>query len=85
MGSLLDWRERKYSGKMNAQDNDSIDWAKFSWNPVTGCLHNCPYCYARDIAERFYPEKFAPTLHLDRLAAPFNSPGSAAGCKPDRL
>ena len=30
-----------------------IDWADASWNPVTGCLHECEYCYARRIAERF--------------------------------
>ena len=30
-----------------------IDWAEMSWNPVTGCLHGCPYCYARRTAERF--------------------------------
>lgn len=30
-----------------------IDWCDSSWNPVTGCLHNCEYCYARRIAERF--------------------------------
>lgn len=30
-----------------------IDWADMSWNPVTGCLHGCDYCYARKIAERF--------------------------------
>lgn len=24
-----------------------------TWNPVTGCLHGCEYCYARGIAERF--------------------------------
>jgi hypothetical protein len=32
--------------------NENVDWAKWTWNPVTGCLHNCVYCYARDIAER---------------------------------
>ena len=34
-----------------------IDWADATWNPVTGCLHGCEYCYARRIAERFggYP------------------------------
>lgn len=30
-----------------------IDWCDSSWNPITGCLHGCEYCYARRIAERF--------------------------------
>lgn len=30
-----------------------IDWCDSSWNPVTGCLHGCEYCYARGIANRF--------------------------------
>ena len=30
-----------------------IDWADATWNPVTGCLHGCEYCYARRIAKRF--------------------------------
>ena len=30
-----------------------IDWADSTWNPVTGCLHGCEYCYARGIATRF--------------------------------
>lgn len=30
-----------------------IDWADTTWNPVTGCLHGCAYCYARKIAQRF--------------------------------
>lgn len=30
-----------------------IDWCDSSWNPVTGCLHGCQYCYARGIATRF--------------------------------
>lgn len=30
-----------------------IDWADSTWNPVTGCLHGCEYCYARKIAYRF--------------------------------
>lgn len=58
--------------KMN-KTNDNIEWAAWSWNPVTGCLHDCPYCYARDIAERFYPEKFQPSYHPGRLAAPDNT------------
>jgi len=30
-----------------------IEWADSTWSPVTGCYHNCEYCYARRIAERF--------------------------------
>jgi len=44
----------------------SIVWADWSWNPAFGCLHNCPYCYARKIAKRFGKQicgrdDFAPT------------------------
>lgn len=34
-------------------EKTKIEWADSTWNPVTGCLHNCPYCYARGIANRF--------------------------------
>lgn len=30
-----------------------IDWADSTWNPVTGCNHDCDYCYARKQAGRF--------------------------------
>jgi protein gp37 len=60
--------------RFNAQDNDNIEWALWSWNPITGCLHNCPYCYARDIAERFYEQKFKPSFWPGRLNAPRNTP-----------
>lgn len=59
----------------NKQDNDSIEWADWSWNPVTGCKHECSYCYARDIANRFWGDSygFEPTLHPGRLMAPYNT------------
>lgn len=57
---------------LNRQENESIGWAAYSWNPVTGCKHNCPYCYARDIAARFYPQGFEPSLIPSRLRAPLN-------------
>lgn len=51
-----------------------IEWCDFSWNPVTGCLHGCPYCYARRIAERFkgkaFPNGFTPTFYPERLQEP---------------
>jgi protein gp37 len=61
---------RTFESALNKQDTDNIEWAKWSWNPITGCLHDCPYCYARDIANRFYAQKFAPTFLPGRLGAP---------------
>ncbi len=52
--------------------NEMVDWAWWTWNPVTGCWHGCPYCYARDIAHRFYDTNFEPTFYPDRLNAPRN-------------
>lgn len=34
-------------------EKSKIDWCDSTWNPVTGCLHGCEYCYARGISERF--------------------------------
>lgn len=34
-------------------NKSKIEWCDSTWNPVTGCLHNCPYCYAAKIANRF--------------------------------
>ena len=31
----------------------NIEWCTMTWNPVTGCLHGCPYCYAEKYAKRF--------------------------------
>lgn len=33
--------------------NTKIEWADLTWNPVSGCLHGCEYCYAKRIATRF--------------------------------
>ena len=54
------------------QTGTDIEWAMWSSNPITGCLHDCPYCYARDGATSArlaaqYPFGFAPTLHPKRL------------------
>lgn len=34
-------------------EKTKIDWCDSTWNPVTGCLHGCEYCYAKRIARRF--------------------------------
>lgn len=57
----------------NKQDNASIEWAQWSWNPITGCKHDCPYCYARDIAKRFYPQGFDTSIYPCRFSAPANT------------
>jgi protein gp37 len=40
-----------------------------TWNPVTGCLHGCDYCYARKIVKRFNSDCFGnKELHeLDEI------------------
>ena len=30
-----------------------IEWCEYTWNPVTGCIRGCPYCYASTMAHRF--------------------------------
>ena len=38
---------------MNKQGEKGIGWCDMTWNPISGCLHDCKYCYARKIATRF--------------------------------
>ncbi len=70
----------KYAGSKSEfnRTNDHISWAAWSWNPVTGCLHGCKYCYARELATRksyadTYPVGFTPLFHHERLSAPENT------------
>lgn len=41
-----------------------IDWCDSTWSPVTGCLRNCEYCYARKIANRFSMQILTGHDHL---------------------
>lgn len=34
-------------------ERSNIEWTEYVWSPVTGCRHECPYCYAAKIASRF--------------------------------
>jgi protein gp37/ParB-like chromosome segregation protein Spo0J len=77
-GEPVEYRQPKGKATFNDTKGDGISWAAWSWNPVTGCLHGCDYCYARAIAhdERFasaFPAEFTPLFHEERLAAPANT------------
>lgn len=34
--------KKRGTAKLN-RTNENVDWAWWTWNPVTGCLHDCPY------------------------------------------
>ena len=55
-----------------------IEWTEWTWNPITGCKNNCPYCYARRIARRF-SYGFEPRFHPSRLHEP------ATKMKPSKI
>lgn len=74
LGEMFDVAAPKGRPTFNST-NENVDWASWTWNPVTGCLHGCTYCYAREIAnsERmkpYYPAGFTPLFHHERLDAP---------------
>lgn len=75
---------------------EGIDWLchpdgrdGYTWNPVTGCLNGCEYCYARKIAERYkykdscftYVDGIKPH-HLRKVPYPY---GFIPTLHPERL
>jgi protein gp37 len=75
-GKTVSYPKPQAKPTFNATDGEGISWAAWSWNPVTGCLHGCDYCYARAIAHRWrdaYPAGFTPLFHEERLSAPANT------------
>lgn len=71
-------REREKAGSVHSFNptTERVGFAKWTWNPYTGCIRRCKWCYARDMAERLnlYDEGFEPTFRPERLQAPFNTP-----------
>lgn len=63
--------------------SNPIGWCDITLNPISGCLNNCPYCYARKMAHRLkgrygYPEDepFKPAFHPDKLQDIYNLRGA---------
>jgi protein gp37 len=75
LGEPVPYPEPRSAPTFNRTTGPGISWAAWSWNPVTGCLHGCPYCYAREIASnekysKAFPVGFTPLFHEERLTAP---------------
>lgn len=82
-GDEVLYPQPKSKATFNETTGEGISWASWSWNPVTGCLHGCDYCYAREIAtseraKATYPVGFTPLFHHERLGAPANTSVPAA-------
>ena len=48
-----------------------IEWVKnpdgtqgYTWNPITGCLNGCPYCYARKLANGRLRQRYLANNNL---------------------
>lgn len=44
-------------------NKSKIEWSDHTWNPITGCRHNCKYCYANRMLARF-----AGDVRLNKMA-----------------
>ena len=57
-------------------DKTKIDWCDSTWNPITGCLHGCEYCYARDISEIRFKGRKGHEINEDNVRFIFHFDGS---------
>lgn len=68
--SLCKLIEREHSTKMFSIVTET-------WNPVTGCLHHCKYCWARRLAEtklknsKRYNKGFVPRINVEEFKKKF--------------
>lgn len=58
---------------MNKQGKGKIEWTDYTWSPVVGCKHNCWYCYAKKMNDRFkWIDKWTePVFYPERLKKPY--------------
>lgn len=59
------WPESRFT----PQTSYASEWVPWAWHPVTGCLYDCEYCDARDLAMQRYQHGFEPTFYPGRLNA----------------
>lgn len=59
-------------------NKSKIEYVDHTWNPITGCRHDCPYCYARKMVARF-----AGDVRLNLMAKKDHSLVPAADGGPD--
>lgn len=53
------------------QRTGGISWTDFTWNPITGCLNGCEYCYLKGFEVRFEKtHSMTPMFHRDRIFDP---------------
>ena len=75
-GEPVPYQQPQAKATFNESAGAGVSWAAYTWNPVTGCIHGCEYCYARSITIRFpnaFPAGFTPLFHEQRLTAPANT------------
>jgi len=56
--------------KFHFPNSDCISWSQWTWNPITGCLQGCDYCFARDRGQQWVKSKFEPAFYPRRLQCP---------------
>lgn len=45
-------------------NKSKIEWTDYTWNPITGCLNRCEYCYARRLASGRLKERYLANNNL---------------------
>lgn len=83
MGTKEKHRDRERHRTMG--ESTKIEWCDATWNPVTGCLNECAYCYARRQVERFRLEpeiKEPPFPVLDEAVVARHKSGRGSGKQP---
>lgn len=52
---------------LNKQGPGKIDWTDWTWNPISGCTHNCSYCYIKAMDKRFKSNLMEPAYYPERF------------------